>query len=217
MADGLTVSVERVEAVGAEAILLHLLLTDGEHEEHRTCTVLPEIYAAQSFSVGPISREDYRVILRAEELSTAIKKGMQMLAFSDASFAGIVRKLMQKGTDEKTARSAARYLRAKGYIREQDAVLRAADECLRKLWGPQRILAKLYRDGYDDDALYTAKAYIEEMDLVGNCVSLIRKKTPSVPEDRELRRKLCASLLRFGYSQAQITEAFRRLSQETEI
>ena len=55
MADGLTVSVERVEAVGAEAILLHLLLTDGEHEEHRTCTVLPEIYAAQSFSVGPIS------------------------------------------------------------------------------------------------------------------------------------------------------------------
>ena len=65
MADGLTVSVERVEAVGAEAILLHLLLTDGEHEEHRTCTVLPEIYAAQSFAVGPISREDYRVILRA--------------------------------------------------------------------------------------------------------------------------------------------------------
>ena len=123
MADGLTVSVERVEAVGAEAILLHLLLTDGEHEEHRTCTVLPEIYATQSFSVGPISREDYRVILRAEELSTAIKKGMQMLAFSDASFAGIVRKLMQKGTDEKTARSAARYLRAKGYIREQDAGL----------------------------------------------------------------------------------------------
>ncbi len=215
MADGdMTVSLVQIEAVGAESILMHLTLCEGAETEERVCTLLPEIYAGQAFQIGEIDRETYRMILRAEELSAAIRRGMQILAFADTSFAGMVTKLMQKGIDEKTARSAARYLRAKGYIREQDAVLRAADECLRKLWGPQRVLAKLYKDGYDDDALYAAKAHMEEMDIVGNCVELIRKKKITLPMERDRQRKLCASLLRFGYAQAQINLAFERLHGE---
>lgn len=175
--------------------------------------VMTEQYAALGITPGEITTAEAGDLVYASRLCAAVRKGMELLGYGDLSERRMTYKLTARGADRTIASEAAAYLKEKGLLREEDAAARRAEQDLRKLWGPRRILDDLRAQGYDRE---TAAAALDALadpddpdaaDYVVNCARLIRRKYRSVPDDREERRRMTAALVRLGYSPDQIREA----------
>lgn len=184
--------------------------------------LLTEQYSALSVRPGSIDRQDAERLIHAGRLCAAVKKGMELLGYGDMSERRLTVKLTARGVSRPVASEAAAYLRKKGLLREEDAAYRRAEQDLRKLWGPRRILDDLRAQGYPAD---TAEAAVEALsdpddpdaaDYILNCATLIRRKYRAVPDDREERRKMTGALVRLGYSPEQVREAALMILHEDE-
>ena len=209
----MTVTITSISALsGGAEIALGVRISEGERFETRTLVLLARQYAELRPERGDIDCDRFELLLSEAEICSAVKRGMNILGFGACSEKNLVLKLRSRGFSRDAASSAARYLSELGYIKETDDALREAQKCLRKLWGRRRIAAALCEKGYTKDALSAALDELEDVDFAKNCAELIETRFRGLPEDADDRRKLVASLTRYGYSSAEIKEAFLKLS-----
>ncbi len=177
--------------------------------------LLVEQYAALKPTVGAITLEKADALAEAGRLCAAIRRGMNLLGYSDPSARRLAYKLTAKGIDRETAAAAVAYLVDQGYIREDNAAALRAEQNSRKGWGPLRIREDLRAQGFSSEAAEEAMEALAEVDWTEACAEVIRKKYGEIPSDRGERQKLIAAMLRLGYDADTVREAMRVILRES--
>lgn len=183
--------------------------------EKRKFLIFTEQYLELGIRKGQIIDEE--IFDKIEELSKkcrAIRKGADLLSYSASSKVRLANRLRSKGIDKESAESAAEHLEKIGIINEEVDIERQVASCLKKLWGKRRIYRELCAKGYDRTLVEVEISKIDGEILVQNCVTCFRKNHKILPEDPEVRKKIVASLVRYGYTFSEIKEAFRIISEE---
>ena len=170
-------------------------------------TISREAYERLGLDAGELTREDVKALQYEEEKYRATKKAFDILAYGRNSVRTLALKLRHRNFSPSICEEVAALLRDKGYIREDEDVVREAEGCVQKHWGMRRILMHLHEKGYDNSAIGVAKEYLAEVDFVEHCVLLIREKYGTIPKEDSERNKIMASLVRYGYSTTEIKNA----------
>lgn len=191
---------------GAE-VALRILLENGERREERRLVLTTEQYCELKPVRGVISEERFDVLESAAQLCAAIRAGEHLLSYGANSVQALTQKLVRRGYMRETAACAAQRLCEMGLINESGDLRRELEKCLRKLWGAKRIRAHMWSRGFGTDAMEELPALLEEVDFVANCAALIRKHYGTPPQNADERRRMIASLGRYGYSLTEIREA----------
>ncbi len=198
---------------GAE-VALRILLENGEHREERRLVLTTEQYCTLKPVRGEITEEYYDTLEEASQLCAAIRAGEHLLSYGANSMRALTQKLVQRGYLRETAALAAQKLCDMGLIDEVADLRRELEKCLRKLWGAKRIQAHMWNRGFGAEAMEELPALLEEVDFVANCAALIRKHYGTIPDDADDRRRMIASLGRYGYSLSEIRASFNALESE---
>ena len=188
-------------------IAVRVLLESGEHREERRLLITAEQYYELKPCKGVITEECYEQLEEASLLCNAIRSGENLLSYGANSVQMLSQKLMRRGFSRDVAQTAAQKLQAMGLIDEQSDLRRELEKCLRKLWGAKRIRAHLWSRGFASDAMTELPSLLEEVDFASNCAALIRKHYVGIPKDADERRRMLASLSRYGYSITEIQAA----------
>ena len=170
-------------------------------------TISREAFERLGLSEGEMSVEDMKELRYEEEKYRATKKAFDILAYGRNSVRTLALKLRHRNFPPAICDEVAELLRDKGYIREDEDVVREAESCVAKYWGMRRILMHLHEKGYDNSAISVAKEYLSEVDFVDLCVSLVRAKFGTIPKAESERNKVMSSLIRYGYSTTEIKNA----------
>ena len=170
-------------------------------------TLSKEAYERLGAPTGEIDRETARSLLYEEEKYRATKKAFDILAFGRNSARTLALKLRNRNFSPSVCDEVAQMLKEKGYIKEEEDVVREVEGCLAKYWGVRRILMHLHERGYDNDAMGLAKEYLSQTDFVALCAELIKEKYGVMPKDERERQKIVAALIRYGYSTTEIKKA----------
>ena len=214
-ASGMTVTVRSLHAQndGAE-VAVRVLLENGEHREEKRLLLSAEQYFEIKPTRGVISEELYDRMEEASVLCQAIHAGENLLSYGANTVQQLTQKLVRRGYLRETAATAAKKLEEMGLINEQNALQRELEKCLRKLWGAKRIQAHLWNRGFGAEAMVELPALLMEVDFVGNCAAMIRKHYGTLPTSPDDRRRIIASLGRYGYSLGEIRSAFSIVERE---
>ena len=143
----------------------------------------------------------------ADERYRALRRAFDIIAYGRNSTKVLADKLRHRGFSPEVCRDIAEYMRDNGYIDEDEDASREVDVCVRKLWGPRRILMHLHEKGYDQSAINVAKEYMETLDFVDVCVKCVRAKYKTLPKDEAERKKIISALIRHGFSMNEIKAA----------
>lgn len=176
-------------------------------------TLSREAWERLVLAEGEISREDMKALLYEEEKYRATKKAFDILAFGRNSARTLALKLRHRNFSPRICDEVAALLKEKGYIREDEDVVREAEACVNKYWGMRRILMHLHQKGYDNDAIGVAKEYLAEVDFVELCADLIRKEFGTLPKEEAERNRVIASVVRYGYSMTEIKNAAKLIER----
>ncbi len=196
----------RAQQDGAE-ILLSVVLESGGNRESVQLPITAGQYYALKPQKGPLTEEQYEALEEASRLCRAIRAGEYILSFGANTARTLAAKLMRKGYSRQVANAAAEALSNMGLINEAADVKREVDRCLAKLWGKQRIMAHLWSKGYTEEALAALPGLLEEVDFTANCATMIVKHYGQMPTDPDDRRRMVASLARYGYTMSEIRAA----------
>ena len=207
-----TIAVTDIKRSGAECVSVSVELQSGEQRERHCFVLFEELFARIEVHVGAISSDALRDIEFWSRVTDAYYSAMRSFAFTPSSFAALKVKLVGKGYERTVADQAIEILRERGIVDECDIALRRAEIMVGKLWGQTRILAKLREEGFGDNVTDSVCDYLEGVDMVSLCASLIDKKYGGVPSEKLQRDKLCAALYRHGYSPSEIRLAVARVS-----
>lgn len=191
-----------------------LISSDEGRTEKRKLLLFTEQYLELGIRKGSVL--DEVAFDKLEELSkkcVAVRKGADLLSYSASSKTRLAQRLRAKGIDKESATSAAEHLEKIGLIDEEVDVERQVSSCLKKLWGRRRIYRELCAKGYDRSIVEAEVSKLDEELMVENCVALLAKKHKTIPDDPEVRKKIVASLVRYGYTFSEIKEAFRIISK----
>lgn len=214
----MNVTITSISALnGGSEVALTVRIEEGEHFETRRLVLLARQYAELRPEKGDIDCDKFEVLQSAAEICSAVKRGMYILGYGACSAKQMLIKLRSKGFSRESATSAAEYLCELGYIKEIDDAQREAQKSLKKHWGKRRIAAALIEKGYTREAVAEALDSLDEVDFAELCAELISQRYRGVPGDVDERRKLVASLLRYGYSSSEIKEAITRLGDASEL
>ena len=176
-------------------------------------TLSREAWERLDLAEGEISREDMKALLYEEEKYRATKKAFDILAFGRNSARTLALKLRHRNFSPRICDEVAALLKEKGYIREDEDVVREAEACVNKYWGMRRILMHLHQKGYDNDAIGVAKEYLAEVDFVELCADLIRKEFGTLPKEESERNRVIASVVRYGYSMTEVKNAAKLIER----
>ena len=206
--DSMLISIRSLHAQneGAE-VALRIVIENGELREERRLILTTEQYCELKPMRGEICEEYYDALESASQLCAAIRAGEHLLSYGANSVRMLTQKLVHRGYLRETAELAARRLSDMGLIDEAGDLRRELDKCLRKLWGAKRIQVHLWSRGFGADAMAELPALLEEIDFVANCTALIRKHYGTLPTQPDDRRRMMASLGRYGYSLSEIRAA----------
>ena len=201
----------RAQNSGAE-IAVGVLIESGEHSEQKNLIVTAEQYYEWKLCKGEISEQTYEMLEEATVFCKALRSGEHFLAYGSNTKQMLSRKLTQKGFSRAVAEKAAEKLCQMGLLNEENDLRWEVEKCLRKLWGSKRISSHLWNRGFEAEAMELLPALLEEVDFPQNCAALIRKHYGDVPSEPTERKRMIASLSRYGYSLSEIKDAFRLLS-----
>ena len=169
------------------------------------------LITSHSFTVGSdISNDGMETLQELAEITRAIKKGLDLLSYSDTSKRNLARKLVMKGYTAETSECAVSHLETMGYINEKDHALRLARSAAKQFYGPLAISDKLRSKGFEQKYIQHAlKVLYCEVDFTEK----LREYTESKgildvilsDSDPKSRQKVFASLLRRGFTYEQIS------------
>ena len=195
-----------------EEIAVTFSLQSGEHIQKEHFLLSAVQVADLHLRIGECDRACYESVEYSARLHTAEKRALQILSFGSCSEKMLCRKLVMKGIDREIAQEAVASLCERGLLDSSASAVREVEKGIAKLWGRKRILASLYEKGYSDHTIRSALSTLTEIDEVELCVRRIEKQAVEIPSDPCERRKLIASLERYGFSSSQIREAFQRIA-----
>ncbi len=195
-----------------------LLLTNGEQTEQRSMLIF-RFFLQRMLGDTPIPTAGeaidctlYETLLAAEEATRAAWKAVNLLAFGDKTCGQLERKLRQKGFCGEAAAAAVQFCQQRGYIREEEHLLRLMQIlCDQKLYGPIRIQKEVRARCFSEDvvrAVFAAAA--EELDFDAALDKRISKMKADAFSGRENTRKTYAALMRYGFRADQIRAAQKR-------
>ncbi len=220
----LSISIVKLEArrMGEEAVLT-VLLSAGEGREE---TVKLTVASKMLFEIGNIgantlpyvlTREQYDTLEYDAELWSAVKKGLDLLAYADNTKSALALKLRQRGFDKYTAKDAAEYISDLGYIDEKRMLIREVERLANvKLYGKSRIKNELYRKGISREVIDENLAEVlSEIDFSENLCKLVRKKCDfDRLNEPKYRQSLYGAMYRYGYSPSETKEAIKICTEE---
>lgn len=154
-----------------------------------------------------LTPEQFDELECAGEFCAALNKGAELLSYGANSRRALELKLRRYGYDFGLCSRVGEELCRRGLIREASDASSIVRVCLRSGYGKSRIIAKLRQKGYGDEAVREALDGVDESVYTENCAALIKKKFGYIPSDADGRRKMAASLARYGYSFSQIKAA----------
>ncbi len=197
---------------GALLIAFEVIIVYNDSGEEEKITLLKQSFP---FSVGEeLTEEDVDVLKSEGEVFTAVVHGLKLLGYSDQSVRSLALKLMRKGYDKVTAASAAKAIESLGYINEAEQIARRARGHASKLKGQRLVISELFSDGYGKDAI-SEWSESDPTDYGALCARAIEKKG-GMPDSSDVdgKRKLLSYLYRRGFSQSDVREAVRILSEK---
>lgn len=206
----ITVRSLHAQGDGAE-ISVRLTLEQGEHREERRLTLSTEQYCELKPARGVISEELFDRMEEAATLCAAIRSGENLLSYGSNSVQMLTQKLMRRGYARDVAARAAEKLQGMGLIDEGSDLRRELEKCLRKLWGAKRIQSHLWSRGFGAQMMAELPELMAEIDFAKNCEALIRKHYVGIPTDTDEKRRMIASLSRYGYTITEIRAAMSRI------
>lgn len=207
----MTVSIASLAARGEDEICVTFEIRSGEHLQKESFTVSATAVADLRLRKGECDQALYDTVSRQAELFAAIKKGLYVLGFGRSSKKMLCRKLVMKGIDRDLAEEAVEELCRLGYLNaESDAKLEAERQAA-KLWGRRRISAALFEKGYGQLEITDALNALEEdgIDYAEMCAERLRRTLKELPQTPDQKRKLKASLERYGFSSSEIRDAWQ--------
>ena len=212
----MTVTILSLSARGSEEIGVTFELRSGEHAQKETFLISAALLADLRLQVGESNQACYDAVCRGAELCRAMKRGLSILGYGSCSETTLCRKLTAKGFDREIAAEAVRELSQGGYLNGGEDALREAERCVAKYWGKRRIAATLFSKGYASDHVRDALDTLEDegVDYAMLCAQRIRRQVGVVPSEPVARRKLIASLERYGFTASEIRDAFRIAKEE---
>ncbi len=166
-----------------------------------------------------ITREQFDMLEYDSKLWAAVKKGLDILEYSDNTRAQMIKKLRERSFDKYTAEDAADYLVASGYINEADMLERLVDKLANvKLYGKSRIKTELYKKGISRSLIDERLSELfEEIDFKANLRCLIEKRCDTTSLcDRDYREKVYAAMYRLGYGVSDTRDAIKYIMEENE-
>ena len=196
---------------GGEETCVSIELSDGIHTDLQKHVILTKQYASLRIKKGEISTERYEEIVRAANICSAYKKGLNLLGYSSSSKKNLYYKLRSRGFEDDITEEAIAMLVRDRYLDENYACTREAERCIQKLWGRKRIVSHLYSKGFSEHTVREALEELSEVDYTENCKKLLlrnhKKQLAIIGEDRAQMTKLVASLERMGYTFSEIKSA----------
>ena len=177
----------------------------------RKFIISTHLITSHSFTAGSdISSDELEELEELANITRAIKKGLDLLSYSDASKRMLVRKLVTKGFEEETAECAVSHLETMGYINEKEHALRLAKSAVKQFYGPLAISDKLRSKGFEKKYIqYVLKVLYRNVDFAKTL--RIYAESKGILEailsenDPKTRQKVCASLLRRGFTYEHIS------------
>ena len=212
----MTVTILSLSARGSEEVAVTFELREGEHSQRETFLIPVSLVVDLRLCVGECDRACYDAVCYGAEVFRAVRRGLSILGYGSCSERALCRKLMAKGTAREIAEEAVRQLSRMGYLNGGADALREAERCVAKHWGKRRIAATLFSKGYDQEYVRDALDALEDegVEYSQLCAERIRMQVGVVPSEPAARRKLIASLERYGFTSSEIREAFRIVTQE---
>lgn len=195
-------------------IKICVLIKNPSGSEELEFNLLSELADELSLELGEIDDEIISGIERSAEITRAYFSAISSLAFSEGSLSSLVRKLVQKGFARDISEDAVAIIYDRGLVDERKTVESRIRVFLGKRWGRGRIIAKLREEGFSDGSIKSAADFLSEIDFVSLCAEQIRRKYPTMYDDRAARERIYASLARYGYSSAEIREAIKITIEE---
>ena len=205
----MTISVTALSVHGTDEIAVSVEISDGEHTQKERLIISSVQCADLGLKYGDITERDYDALLFTSQIHTAVKQGLSILSYGMCSENALIRKLISRGNSREIAEMATEELKQNGYIDQDEDAAREAERGAIKLWGKIRITASLREKGYSDDSIRYALTYLRAsgVDYIENCATLIRRRWGEMPSDHAERRKMVATVMRYGYTTDEIRAA----------
>ena len=199
-----------------EQIAVTFEIQSGENRQREIFLIPATLLADLHLTVGEVDTSCYEAVVHGAGVHSAVKRGLAILGWGGASERMLCRKLQMKGISREIAEEAVSELLRRGCLNPLSDASYEAEKCARKLWGRRRICSALLEKGYDRRIVSQAMNSLEDegVDYIELCVERVRRLGRGVPSDPNERRKLVASLMRYGFENGEIREAFRVLSRE---
>ncbi len=127
-----------------------LSVTEEGESEPRTLTVTGAEYASLGAPAagGELDEATKERLILLDECHRARRAAARLLEFGDNNKRTLIRKLRTRGFSAAAAEDATAYMEKKGYLREEDLLLRCVRASFKKLWGPRKITAALTARGF---------------------------------------------------------------------
>lgn len=207
------ICLKRLSTSGSGNVVhLDFEISDGTHLQRDSFDILSEQYIELRPEKGIIDRSTYDSLFEASQVCQCYLKALNILSFGDNNMFALKVKLMRRGFSSDTAEKTVAMVTQKGYVREENVAAAEVKKCISKLWGRTRILAQLRAKGFDSDSIDRAMLLVENTDFAENCYLLADKKFGYVPDEPNERKKMAASLARYGYGPDEIKFAFKKMS-----
>ncbi len=198
---------------GSEVVVC-VLFESGEHREEQRLPLTVEQYCELKPVKGEIDEEFFERIEAASGLCQAIRCSENLLSYGANTVYTLTQKLTRRGFSREIALEAAKKLQQMGMINEEEYLRREFERCLQKLWGSKRIYAHMWERGFAKETIEGLPMLLETVDFAENCAKLLRKHYSAIPTAPEERRKVVASLGRYGYSLEEIRQAFATMGRD---
>ena len=142
-----------------EEVELHIILREGVVRDEEVFLIAPQFYEQFHLPLWTedqisIDKNTYERLEYGHGLTDAIRKGLNLVAFSENSGKTLYGKLLKRGVPAQHAAEAVAYLKDHGFINEdRQAQMLAEDLATKRLYGPRRIRQELYAKGYSNDLI----------------------------------------------------------------
>lgn len=209
------IKIESAGALEGGDISVKIAVLSGDYSERKTFVITPSDWRDLKLVCGrELSKIEYDALEEAAQFRSALEKGFNLLEYGANSHAALERKLVRRGFSIKAALRAADYLGLHGYINENADSDSIIHSCIAKGYGSRRIILKLREKGYGDKVLTAAAEKLADIDFVGNCAGVIKKRCGKIPNDKDSRNRIVAAMVRYGYSFTEIRDAVRMLEDK---
>lgn len=161
----------------------------------------------------PIGETFYHAVAAAQSITLAVREGARLLAFAPCSGRELIRKLTMRGFSREDAAETVRFLTQKGVLNELAQAMQYALS-VKKKYGPRRVQAYLQNRGYTGEALRAAQNAVPPEETRAALCSILQKRYSPFPEEPNARKKAIASLMRLGFSSADIFAVLRERDED---